>query len=1370
MATLPKTENDSFSSIDRQIENSGTSYVARREQLREDAITEFSKPPETPQDPQLPPVPNGADPKNTNPLSDFDPEGDSYDYAGAKAAGIDSDKFGHFASRDPKTGLILKGMKHPSIQNTLDAEQAQGMKVFKAEDGRYYSQPATTEEKNKTLDRESGGSATVSFSIPPEEDEDFTFSEGAKQVLGGVRDAGVEFSEALKSAGDFIREKAGSDLGGRIEFEVPKVKEGGGVAGGLVRGVSQFLTGFIPLFKAVGAVEKVSKVKKAGDFTKGAVTGATTDATVFDPKDPKISNLINDLAPELKNPVTEYLATAPDDSEAEGRFKNSIEGLLLGDAAIGLFKVVKALKAGKAPVTKNKPEKQKTLDNFNIRSSSKILKSTKRNVLAMSETELVAASKNMREVEVGREEFILDNPDLAEQIKPLNFPSSEDFDEAVKAVRGLDFSSEEALGNSLKSDILELPEAGFVFDQGNVSAFSSEGLSILKLNHALKKADELGFNLEKVSQIAVESSAASFRNEEGAFSALRRFLKESTSGSDKNDIFDIDVIDLKEVSDATRKFMGKIKPEEFEGINFRNIKATDDVKTIIAQRADKYKTERAAIREPVTREQTVADAKALGLSPMELLRMEPQRLNTPEAFAMRDMRVSSALRIRNLAEIAEPGSAAEGELIKQLSLHMNVELQVTKVTKEAGLKLNMFNESVDGSLFGEVEFAKSVGFTLDSLPDGVDPQQIRRMLLSLETPDQLSKAAQQLAKPGKGDAIIEAWLNGILSGPQTHVVNIVSNALTAAWQVPERLIASGIGAGRRAITGANDGVRAGEFVAQMYGVISGMKDSFVTLSKNFKNMALLKDVEISDEFIKLEGKHQKSITAETFNLDPGGTVGRGVDYLGEFIRTPGKALMTMDEFYKGIGFRMELHAQAYRQASELGLKGEAFAKHTQKVLNNPPDNIHAASIDAARYQTFTKDLGPGGKGIQQFLNTHPSARIVVPFLRTPTNILKYFGERTPFAALAPSIQADIRAGGAKADLALARIASGGLIAGTAAMMAAEGMVTGGGPPARTQGNLRKVWLQENQPYSFAVTNKETGKKEFFSFSRLDPVGAFFGLAADFSQIAGHVSDEERESISLQIGLAVANNLSSKTWLRGISEFTEGMLSGDMSKAFENFSGSLVPTVLATAERTVDPGLSNTRTVDRNIGGESSFGPEWEFLQKMINKVKSRIPGLSEDLPALRNLWGEEIYLEGGWGPDFASPIYTKESKNVPINEEILKNKISVGMPPKTISFVEGTAPLSPNEYDDFVRLAGSELKIDGKGLKETLNSFIKTPGYKNLTDGPEGTKAQTIKMHVQLFRNAAKSFMMNPENKDYADLQAVVSLDRQQNLQKKQKQ
>lgn len=68
----------------------------------------------------------------------FNPEGSGYDYESARAGGAKADSTGHWPSRDPDTGLLLKGAAHETWNKTIAAEKRYGYKIYKRA-GRYWS-------------------------------------------------------------------------------------------------------------------------------------------------------------------------------------------------------------------------------------------------------------------------------------------------------------------------------------------------------------------------------------------------------------------------------------------------------------------------------------------------------------------------------------------------------------------------------------------------------------------------------------------------------------------------------------------------------------------------------------------------------------------------------------------------------------------------------------------------------------------------------------------------------------------------------------------------------------------------------------------------------------------------------------------------------------------------------------------------------------------------------------------------------------------------------------------------------------------------------------------------------------------------------
>ncbi|WP_392563553.1 hypothetical protein RHO13_09395 [Orbus wheelerorum] len=176
------------------------------------------------------------------------------------------------------------------------------------------------------------------------------------QIWGGIVDAGQSvtdllwdispFSQAIKvdfNEGQFSSakfEKAPEDESPPNPIQFGKVPEAETVAGVLAHGVSQFLVGFLPTSRALKIIKPL---KKMGTLTRGMIAGGVADFAVFAPHEERLSNLIQEF-PYLRNDITEYLQAKPDDSAAEGRLKNALEGLLLGALVEPFSHSLRALK------------------------------------------------------------------------------------------------------------------------------------------------------------------------------------------------------------------------------------------------------------------------------------------------------------------------------------------------------------------------------------------------------------------------------------------------------------------------------------------------------------------------------------------------------------------------------------------------------------------------------------------------------------------------------------------------------------------------------------------------------------------------------------------------------------------------------------------------------------------------------------------------------------------------------------------------------------------------------------------------------------------------------------------------------------------
>jgi len=180
-----------------------------------------------------------------------------------------------------------------------------------------------------------------------QESEGFDLGKAALDVTIGVPEAigkGAvnsvgETIEGLYGAADWVTNRFGGDLPDK-EY-VPYEAETN--TGKFLEPIARFVTGFVGAGKFLKMAGWANKGSKLLQVARAAVQGGLADYFSFDAHEHRLSNLIQEN-PALKNPVNEYLAAKPDDSEAEGRFKNVVEGLGLGVATEGLFRALKQLK------------------------------------------------------------------------------------------------------------------------------------------------------------------------------------------------------------------------------------------------------------------------------------------------------------------------------------------------------------------------------------------------------------------------------------------------------------------------------------------------------------------------------------------------------------------------------------------------------------------------------------------------------------------------------------------------------------------------------------------------------------------------------------------------------------------------------------------------------------------------------------------------------------------------------------------------------------------------------------------------------------------------------------------------------------------
>jgi hypothetical protein len=720
-------------------------------------------------------------------------------------------------------------------------------------------------------------------------------------------------------------------------------------------------------------------------------------------------------------------------------------------------------------------------------------------------------------------------------------------------------------------------------------------------------------------------------------------------------------------------------------IRLDNLGTPEDVNAVIRATADELSPYNEAITRGVIPDAEVIKlADALGMDASKLSeRKLGQAFNAEQIVAARKLLIQSAQNVRDA--MAKAAAGAEADILayaQAKSRHLMIQEQVHGITAEAGRALRAFR-----ALEGQQEAAAISTFLQDTTGKTLYQLQREAQLgLQLETPQQVSKFVHDTAQPTWKDRIIEAWMACLLSGPRTHVANILGNSISSLWRPIETATSAVVGK----VLGSEDAVQFHEATAEMFGMVQGAQEGLIAAKKAF----LTEEPQLTAT-LQAEKPHQHAIGGKA----------------GQIVRTPMRLLGAEDEFFKAVAFRGDIYRQAYTIAAKEGLSAELRNQRVAELVMSPTAEMAEAAKKVADYQTFQTSLGKVGRSIQAFSNSHPLAKVVVPFVRTPLNLLKYAGERSPLGVLSQEVRDNLSGkNGARArDTQIARIALGTMVGVTAFGMASQGLLTGGGPADKG----KKALMQTDgwQPYSIKIGGM------YYSYNRLDPFSVTLGVAADAYEImnaAGADHPDKEHLLSLTFA-AITKNVLNRTALQGISDLNQA--ASDPDRYFKTYVkglvGSFVPAISAQTAQTIDPTVRDARGI--------------------IDNLRARTPFLSTTLMPKRDVWGEPVVREGALGPDIASPIAEARLKNDPVNRALL----DAGYYPSTLERKIRGVDLTDQQYDDYARLAGRMSKM-------RLNAFVNTPGFATI---PKQMRADKMREVINAARESARSIvlMQNPD-------------------------
>jgi hypothetical protein len=689
----------------------------------------------------------------------------------------------------------------------------------------------------------------------------------------------------------------------------------------------------------------------------------------------------------------------------------------------------------------------------------------------------------------------------------------------------------------------------------------------------------------------------------------------------------------------------------------------------------------------------------------------------------------------------------------------------------------------------EVVEQETIRQIIEAAEQGDKPamKKLRTITKRLQAASGNPEALRRMAQEGpiiKGLRVSnEIFINSILSGPETHAVNILSTALNTVARPIELIVGSGNR--QQAMRGAKELM----YLTQSIGDSLKMAKAAFRIEDNIINPgAMIQD-------------------ASRFNvrMDGEGTLANIINTFGTIQRLPSRFLLAEDEFFKSMNFRAYVKASAWENGVNKGLDGKQLKAYIQDQFDKTIGIVNEGSMKntksieiaelyekAQQYAaetTFTADLPAGSFGKKlQGVASHPAGRVIFPFVRTPLNIFKTQVRRTPGVNL---ILQEYRQALKSSDPSVAARARGEMVVGGAVWSVAaitayainddfsELAITGGGPSNYDLLNQKKStgW----QPYSFRFLKKDENgqpiigqdgrpKYKYVSFKRLDPWSSFLMMAADSAAITGQLSQQDRDDFGVAASVALGRNITNKTYLQGITELTDLL-----QKPYK-----LESWLARRAAATVNPFSSLGRSADKYWDPtimDKRVRPGDEgmvFLRRFHNELAATIPGYGAGMKPIQNfITGSLVEYPVGHGPEIMKLPFTmnpfKETNSV--NNSVLTTLVDIGAKiekPKDELF--GGIKLNSDQYSDLVNDIAF-VKIGGQRMVHSLHKTMQRTDVKALLATARGENITAANQDIsvaaqedaradaeQIFRkiiNAYKKagreqWLRKPENRELA--------------------
>lgn len=561
------------------------------------------------------------------------------------------------------------------------------------------------------------------------------------------------------------------------------------------------------------------------------------------------------------------------------------------------------------------------------------------------------------------------------------------------------------------------------------------------------------------------------------------------------------------------------------------------------------------------------------------------------------------------------------------------------------------------------------------------------------------------------EKVVELSHIAMLLNPRTQVRNVLSNiAMMPATAISDKISA----VGQKLYSKANPNFKpelaltaskeSKDLAAQVYDRIKGRIDN--TASK-WENSAM-QGIREKEMFKGLNGRTAGDIPVLE---DVGSRIKGGLNTISQ--KLTGDSVFDALSSEKSVTENVRQLTYGLLELGDKGFVAQRFKSYLSKAIEasgaKTLDAVPASAIDRAVQEamkaTFKDDNALTRLVSSIKRNTGFVGETLLPFTKTPANVTMRALDYSP-AGIASAVK--MAKNGAEASAVIDQVAKA--TTGTLAILLGIGLYNKGiitGPededPDKAAFQKQQGWL----PYAVKFGDN------YYTYDWAQPgsMGLVLGSTI-MSQLDKDGSIEAKDLASI-----IKNS---------VSAFGDTLLQqSTLQNLLDVFSGYGSPTenmtneVLETPQRLI-PSLvgATARVADTTQRSTYSKG---DFLKTQIDTLKSKIPGLSQTLPATYDTWGNEVQRSGN-SLEAAFAQYLNPGQlgysggQTPIDEEIMR-----------LYDATNNSGVFPHKADRTVTIAGEEIDLDnqqysefqrllGQASYEAANAFLEMPGYDSLAD------------------------------------------------------